>query len=156
MKKILCIVLAAALFGCLALPVAAEGIDLSALSWDELIALKAQINQELTTRDQWQEVEVPQGLWVVGEDIPEGMWTVKSGSKYTLLLTWGYALEEGKQSINWLQVPSEVASIHSQQRAENGELTEYTFEAKNGMYIEIEYTSAIFTPYTGKPDLGFK
>lgn len=156
MKRLFSAALAVALAGCLALPALSEGIDLSGLSWDELIALKAQINQELTTRDQWQEVEVPQGLWVVGEDIPEGMWTVKSGSKYTLLLTWGYALEEGKQSINWLQVPSEVASIHSQQRAENGELTEYTFEAKNGMYIEIEYTSAIFTPYTGKPDLGFK
>ena len=155
MKKILCIVLAAALFGCLATPALSEGIDLSGLSWDELIALKAQINQELTTRDQWQEVEVPQGLWVVGEDIPEGMWTVVCNAG-AAVVKWGYSLREGEQRVDVLKRPSDTASVFSAADAQPGARTQYTLEAKKGMYIEVGFTSVIFQPYTGKPDLGFK
>lgn len=155
MKRILAFLLVVALIGCVALPVAAEGIDLSGLSWDELIALKAQINQELTTRDQWQEVEVPQGLWVVGEDIPEGMWTIVCGSG-AAVVKWGYSLREGEQRVDVLKSPSDTASVFSATDAQPGVRTQYTLEAKKGMYIEVGFTSVIFQPYTGKPDLGFK
>ena len=40
--------------------------------------------------------------------------------------------------------------------AQPGVRTQYTLEAKKGMYIEVGFTSVIFQPYTGKPDLGFK
>ena len=155
MKKIICAILSAVLLCSLALPVAAEGIDLSALSWDELIALKAQINQELTTRDQWQEVEVPQGLWVVGEDIPEGMWTIVCNAG-AAVVKWGYSLREGEQRVDVLKSPSDTASVFSAADAQPGARTQYTLEAKKGMYIEVSFTSVIFQPYTGKPDLGFK
>nr|DAH41752.1 MAG TPA: hypothetical protein [Caudoviricetes sp.] len=155
MKKILCSILSTVLLCSLSTPVFSDGIDLSALSWDELIALKAQIDQELTTRDQWQEVEVPQGLWVVGEDIPEGMWTVVCGSG-AAVVKWGYSLREGEQRVDVLKSPSDTASVFSAADAQPGARTQYTLEAKKGMYIEIGFTSVIFQPYTGKPDLGFK
>ena len=39
-----------------------------------------------------------------------------------------------------------------------GYLTEYTFTVKDGDYIVINdaYNKAVFTPYAGKPSLGFK
>lgn len=155
MKRLFSAALAVVLAGCLALPALSEGIDLSGLGWDELIALKAQINQELTTRDQWQEVEVPQGLWVVGEDIPEGMWTIVCGSG-AAVVKWGYSLREGEQRVDVLKSPSDTASVFSAADAQPGARTQYTLEAKKGMYIEVGFTSVIFQPYTGKPDLGFK
>ena len=155
MKRFISVVLAVVLVGSLAAPVFSDGIDLSGLSWDELIALKAQINQELTTRDQWQEVEVPQGLWVVGEDIPEGMWTVVCNAG-AAVVKWGYSLREGEQRVDVLKSPSDTASVFSAADAQPGARTQYTLEAKKGMYIEVGFTSVIFQPYTGKPDLGFK
>lgn len=158
MKKILCIVLAAALIGCLALPVAAEGIDLSALSWDELIALKAEINKELTTRDEWQEVVVPQGVWVVGEDIPEGKWTVRCATQDVVQISWGDVLREDGHSISFSSSAYDIENVHDPDHkwTKDGDLLEYTFEAKAGFYVVIDYSSALFTPYTGKQSLGFK
>mgnify|MGYP006873269303 CR=1 FL=1 len=155
MKKILCIVLAAALIGCLALPVAAEGIDLSALSWDELIALKAEINKELTTRDEWQEVVVPQGVWVVGEDIPEGKWTVRCPAGPCTKIAWSYELADNGHSIK-ITLNCDSALIYNKKDADDGDMTQYTFDAKSGMYVCIDFSSAEFTPYTGKQSLGFK
>ena len=53
MKKFTCIVLLVVLMGCLVLPACAEGIDLSALTWEELLELKAAITREQLTRDEW-------------------------------------------------------------------------------------------------------
>lgn len=155
MKKILCSILSAVLLCSLSTPVFSDGIDLSSLSWDELIALKDQINQELTTRDQWQEVEVPQGLWVVGEDIPEGMWTIECTTG-AAVVKWGYSLRDGEQRVDVLKSPSDTASIFSAADAQPGARTQYSLDAKKGMYIEVGFTSVIFKPYTGKPNLGFK
>lgn len=158
MKRILAFILAAALIGCLALSVAAEGIDLSALSWDELIALKAEINKELTTRDEWQEVVVPQGVWVVGEDIPEGKWTVRCATKNLVQISWGDVLREDGHSISFHSSVHGLEGIHNpdDKWTQDGDLLEYTFEAKAGFYVVIDYSSALFTPYTGKQSLGFK
>ena len=37
-------------------------IDLSGMNYDELVALKDQINRAIWNSDDWQEVEVPQGV----------------------------------------------------------------------------------------------
>ena len=155
MKRFLAFALAAVLTGCLALPAAAVGTDLSALSWDELIALKAEINKELTTRDEWQEVVVPQGVWVVGEDIPEGKWTVQCAAGSFVKIAWSYALADNGHSIK-VTSNSDSALIYSKKDAGGGDMVQYTFDAKSGMYVCIDFSSAEFTPYTGKQSLGFK
>lgn len=155
MKRFCAAVSAVLLAACLVTPATAVGVDLSAMSWGELLELKAEINRELCSRDEWEQVEVPQGVWVVGEDIPEGMWTVTAGSGYALLLKWGYSLRENG-NVDWSKSPSNVENIYPANDAENGEMTQYSFEAKKGMHIQVEYATAIFTTYTGKPDLGFK
>ena len=71
MKRTLCIILAFVLVLTLA-PAAFADVDLSGMSFDELVALKDQINLALWNSADWQEVTVPQGVWQVGADIPAG------------------------------------------------------------------------------------
>ena len=80
MKKIYALILAAVIL--LAIPTVAFAtsgkldIDLSKLSYEELVELKDQINLAIWQSKEWEEVEVPQGIWEVGKDIPEGKWTI--------------------------------------------------------------------------------
>lgn len=154
MKKLLSMVLALILAGFLVLTACAESVDLSALTWEELLELKARITLEQLTRDEWQEVEVPQGVYVVGEDIPAGKWTVKCKKGNSCYFEYGEVLSDDGHSIksegtyDWVYLYKEAG--------EDGKQTEYTFEAKEGSYIVIERSPVTFTPFTGKPDLGFK
>lgn len=56
-----------------------DGIDLSAMSFDELLALRQQVNMAIWQSDGWQAVEVPAGMYQVGVDIPAGKWTITAG-----------------------------------------------------------------------------
>ena len=60
---------------------AAEDIDLSGLSFDQLIQLQSRITMEIMQRDEWQEVTVPAGVYVIGKDIPAGSWSVEMACK---------------------------------------------------------------------------
>lgn len=156
MKKLRMIAMTLVLALLLAAPAAATGIDLSALSWDELIALKAEIGKEQMSRDEWQEVEVPQGVWVVGEDIPAGKWTVRCTSGTYCRLAWGDTLDASGHDISYDSSERDTAWIYNPAKAHADDTKEYTFDAKDGMYVCIESAPAVFSPYAGKPDLGFK
>ena len=153
MKKLLACVLALILIGCAAL---AE-IDLSGMSYEELVALKDQINLAIWNSAEWQEVEVPTGVWVVGEDIPAGWWTVRPATENEYF---------------YVSVFDEINDTSSGPRPgcgfyENCEIsaegevfgtkipTEASIELKDGWYFKTT-GYAIFTTYSGKPDLGFK
>lgn len=158
MKKIACILLAMALMICLVLPVCAEEIDLSALTWEELLDLKARITMEQLTRDEWQEVEVPQGVWVVGEDIPAGKWTVRCSYGNSVTISWGQYLDADGHGIDYFRGTNDSKNIKNVNGRlyQEGDATEYTFDAIDGYYVVINFSSATFTPFTGKPDLWFK
>lgn len=158
MKKILAMVLAL----CLLAPCAfAQEIDLSGMSLAELTELRQRVQLAMFETDEWQEVTVPQGVWKVGKDIPAGTWTVKClpGTKDRIALTWGNALDESGQKIsidghsnyNYAYIYCETSRSYNY-----GDRLEYTFTCKEGDYIIIQDTAAVFTPYHGKPDLGFK
>lgn len=55
----------------------ADPVDLSGLSFDELVALRDQINLAIWNSQEWQEVTVPAGIWQVGKDIPAGHWSIR-------------------------------------------------------------------------------
>lgn len=157
MKKLVCTLLSLVLLCCLALPVCAEKINLSALTWEELLDLKAQITMEQLTRDEWQEVEVPQGVYKVGEDIPAGKWTIRCKTGSMLLFAWSAELDESGQDIDYYVVHDTAYLRNPDDKFyEDGDNIEYTFDAIDGHYIVIEEAPATFTPFTGKPDLGFK
>ena len=154
MKKLICALLAVVLAGCLILPACAEGIDLSALTWEELLELKAQITMEQLSRDEWEEVEVHQGVYKVGEDIPAGKWTITCKTGYSCYFEFGEHLDDDGHSVSWSGT-HDLVYVYKD-AGSDGKQTEYTFDAVDGYYIVIDHAPATFTPFTGKRDLGFK
>lgn len=135
----------------------AEGIDLSGMSFDELVALKEQINLAIWNSEDWQEVEVPQGVYVIGEDIPAGKWTIKAVEGITARIYWGDTLNESGVELAYGDIYV-FESVLSKEYPyyEVGDPTEVTWEMKEGQYFIVEEGIALFMPYAGKPDLGFK
>ena len=146
------------------LSIAFADIDISGLSYEELVELKDKINLAIWNSKEWKEVEVPQGDWIVGEDIPVGKWTVKCADvnrTKTMLskceIEWGFMSSKGY--LNTYSEGSGEVSIYNpnNQNYDNGRLIEHTLDLKEGMIVRIDdaYAPAIFTPYAGKPSLGF-
>lgn len=136
---------------------ATGGLD--GLAYNDLLALKSQINLAMWRSDEWQEVTVPQGTWKVGEDIPAGHWTVKCTDTVTYsTVSWGERLDENGQDISYLGRSSTHNSIYNPKHYENRDRypVEYSFEVVNGDYIQIDNGSVVFMPYVGKPSFGFK
>lgn len=164
MKKVLCVL---AVFLCILTTAAAE-VDLSGMSYDELVALKDQINKAIWESQEWQEVTVPQGVWQVGKDIPAGKWVIKCADvdrsnvfMSNCQIEWGNKLADNGKAISWSsdrwQAMILIYNPNSEEYDE-GLATEYEWDAKDGDYIVINhmYAPAVFTPYSGKPSLGFK
>ena len=157
MKKLVALLLAIVLSAGIAL---AEGIDLSGMSYDELVALKDRINIAMWQSDEWQEVTVPQGVWKVGEDIPAGHWTVSPLSNFHVYISVGKKLNDEKTDIDvWnsnYYIHESIMSEKSKYFDENKDKPSCNLELENGMYVVIDDGSVVFTPYQGKPSLGFK
>ncbi len=137
----------------------ADTIDLSGMTYEELVSLKEKINLAIWESQEWQEVTVPQGVWKVGEDIPAGHWTIKAAGGMFTFITIGTILDETKRDISYdgIRIAERIDFPYSTYDYDPMEsLTEADFELQDGMYIVIDYASAIFTPYAGKPSLGFK
>lgn len=133
-------------------------IDLTGMTYDELVALKDQINLAIWASEEWQEVEVPQGIWVVGEDIPVGRWTIRAADGITVYIKWGDTLDASGADISYshnLYIDEFLYST-TYKNYEKGDSTEVTWELKEGQYILVDDGIVTFTPYSGKPSLGFK
>lgn len=154
MKKLVCLILALFMFPMIAF---AE-VDLSGMSYDELVALKDKINLAIWNSKEWQEVTVPQGTWEVGKDIPAGSWTVRCAIAYFGMISIGEKLDESGTGIDYhSRIGSEVITSPDYKLYQKGkDVPEYSFTVKDGDYIVIMECDMTFTPYTGKPDLGFK
>lgn len=155
MKRIVALLLVLFLFA----PVAFAEISLEGLTYAELVALKDRINLAIWKSDEWQEITVPQGVWKVGEDIPAGIWTVKCAESWLYaFVCWGEYLTENGERISGKGRNSYrgVYNPNHKYYSEGDGAIEYTFEVYAGEYIVIIDGSVVFTPYAGKPSLGFK
>lgn len=132
--------------------------DLSGLTFEELVDLRDQINLAIWNSQEWQEVEVPKGVWIVGKDIPAGKWTIKAASGMTAYVYWGDTLDEAGTGISYSSRIFEYENLYSVSHRfyEKGYATEVTWNLRNGQYFIVESGIALFTPYVGKPSLGFK
>ena len=133
--------------------------DISGLSYDELVALKDQINLAMWNSETWQEVKVPIGVWVVGEDIPLGHWSMSlpadSTRKWVSLTYCDLLNEAGTDAGN--QFYCKIYSYNTIGSPDNENYPQkIDIDLKPGTYIIIEHGPVLFTPYSGKPDLGFK
>lgn len=137
----------------------AETFDLSNLSYTELVALKDQINLAIWKSKEWQEVTVPQGVWLVGEDIPAGHWTIKTKANNANIVLCTALDDTGKNVDVWKSdfYHSEyISSPDYKYFDRNSDKAEIDLDLKAGTYVIIDMGSVIFTPYAGKPSLGFK
>lgn len=74
MKRIIIL----ALIVLMAIPAAAEDLDLAKLSYADLAALGKKCQDEMITRPEWKQAKVPQGIYLIGEDIPAGKYTISA------------------------------------------------------------------------------
>lgn len=131
-KKILVALMVA---GMMAMPVMAS-VDLSGMSFEELLELQKEVNMAIWESDGWQEVEVPVGVYQVGKEIPAGDWTLAPAKS-----TANFASYESNNS-------GDLKGLIM-----NGSLTEKDGdEAKVSLYegnwIEISINNMVFKPYT--------
>lgn len=162
MKKLLAIVLIIAML----IPAACAEmgfsdlitLDLSNLTLEQLILLREKIELTMWGTDDWQAVVVPQGVYQIGVDIPAGKWTISATEGNKCGISIGNSLKP-KGDVAFTGDLSTYESVKSKgwySYTENVDLTSMDFELAEGYYIQIDYGSAIFTPYAGKPALGFK
>jgi hypothetical protein len=74
MKKIVAFLLVA-LMACTAFP--ALAVDISRMSFDELVELRAQVDAAIIATGEADWFTVPQGSYLVGEQLPAGNYTVE-------------------------------------------------------------------------------
>lgn len=75
MKRLLSVLLIIGiLFSC----AFAEGVDLSYLSFAQLLQMQQIINEEIVRRPEWKKTTVPVGVWTVGVDIPAGSYSISA------------------------------------------------------------------------------
>ena len=130
-------------------------IDLSGMSFDELVALKDKINLAIWNCQEWQEVDVPQGVWKVGEDIPAGKWTITAKPKSSVMVSIGDNTVYDGTTVAAFVFEAIYAPDHDS-FDENKNMTSWTVELEDGQYVGIENGISVFAPFSGKPSLGFK
>ena len=153
MKKLLTFLLAFLMIS----PAIAENIDLSSLTYAELVALKDRINLAMWQSEEWQEVTVPEGIWRIGEDIPAGHWTITVKGRGSANITYGNKLDRtGKQiSFDSGVFFYKVVNGPDNWSFREGDVNYIDIDLIYGYYIDVS-GGVVFTPYAGKPSLGFK
>ena len=142
MKRLFIVLLALLLLCSSAL---AGSIDLTGMSFDDLIALRGQVDLALWNSQEWKKVTVPEGIYLVGVDIPAGDWQIESILGEQSSVSYfekmnQYGTEADKDAYYFwdrvINIPSyEVKSIH--------------LNLVDGMYVGISLAPVVFTPYTG-------
>jgi hypothetical protein len=157
MKRLISVVLLLIMVSC----ACAEDIDLSGLSYAELVALKDRITLAMWKSEEWQEVTVPIGLYIVGIDIPAGHWSIKT-NQANCTVKVSDKVEKSQKAVDYSYngfyydqiIHDKIA--YGKYFEEGKDIEEIDVILYDGLYVEIEWGAAIFTPYTGKPSLGFK
>ncbi len=155
MKKVFTLLLCVVLLGSVSAVAFAE-VDLNSMSYDELVALKDKINLAIWNSEEWEEVEVPHGVWYVGADIPAGKWTVTAGDGCNLRFDLGKELDATGTELTNIDNWWRLISATNRGFNPSSDVESVTVDLAEGTIVIIDKGSVIFTPYSGKPSLGFK
>ena len=153
-KKAWLLTLVVILFSCCTL--AEVNVDLSELSFEELIDLREAINLALWNTEEWQEVIVPKGVYEIGVDIPAGTWSITAYDGQMIIVTLGNSYDNDKRQMSDYVEMESVYSPNAKTYDEGTDITRIDLELHEGQYLDIKMASAVFTPFIGKQDLGFK
>ncbi len=111
----------------------AETINLSNLSYNELLELRQQVDFAIAQTREWKQVIVSPGEYIVGIDIPAGSYTVDLCG-----------------SLANIEVYSDGKRIHGHCLTKSDRVGKLPLQ--DGQIVRIEYGDMLFTPYKG---LGF-
>ena len=128
------------------------------LTFEQLIQAQELIAQEMTTRPEWREVTVPQGVWEVGKDIPAGHWRITAYPETYARVKIGDILTQSLQDISFNSkffLNESIVSPSYRNYHENVDKTSLDVDLYAGLYVIVDSASVVFTPYTGKTPLGF-
>ena len=147
MKKLIIIILAMTLV----MPVAVHADNnLSDMSIADLDHLLKSVQEEILTKSEWTEVELPVGFYVVGEDIPEGHWT-RTTQDWALAEYFSKTDETGKNADILNGAYYSVALGAPGNMMESVYNTRETdIELKAGFYFTVSFNPVVFKPYTGR------
>ena len=127
-------------------------IDISGLSFNELLKLRDRCQVAMMETDEWQEVDVPQGTYKIGTDIPAGKWSIKiSPDAWSMWCGITYCskldstgLEGDRSGMKYLY--QQLAKDSSEYPAPE----QLDINIERGYYLIIKNADVVFTPYAGK------
>lgn len=130
---------------------------LKKMSLEDLILIKEDINELISESEEWQEVTVPEGVWEIGKDIPARHWSIRaSGQKDYLYVSYFDILNDiGKGPGFGAQLFQQDIASAGFQYDGNKFAESVDIDMKSGWYFK-NTGEVIFSPFIGKPDLGFK
>lgn len=126
--------------------IASADVDLSGMTFEELLELQQKVNDALFSSDEWIEVEVPLGVWDIGKDIPAGRYELSASPKagsYRMPYVSYYLERHENGSPN---------KLRGSYRIEEGNTL--VIDLYEGNVIKIEDRSVIFRKYV--PSFSFK
>lgn len=118
-------------------------IDLSGMSFEELLDLRNAVDKAIWASDGWQEVEVPAGAYVIGEDIPAGKWNISAKGIIGTMTLYPDKSDYDNQTYNFI-------TMQMLQQDDT-----YNLTVSEGQCVVLDSSTFIFKPYTGA-GLGFK
>ena len=151
MKKLFAMVLVFAMVFTVS-ATAEENNEFMGLSYIELMGKLGKVQRALWACDEWTSVDVPAGVYKIGEDIPAGHWTI-TAAKHDDFYNIGYGTklnitETGLDSdsiVDWWNISSDYSDTL---------LHRLDIVLSEGYYLELGHTS-VFKPYSGKPNPQF-
>lgn len=152
MKKLFSLLMVFVLL--LQIPIVMAEVDISGLSYEELVSLVNEAQLQMMKTEKWQEVEVPAGTYLIGRDIPAGHWTIKVVPAFgkSIDLYWSDVVNENGQGVprrgGSFYTTEEIVSENFVFGAE-GRVQSVSWELRDGHYLCIDGGSAIFTPFAG-------
>ena len=123
-------------------------VDLSGMSYDELVSLSKQVGMAIMQSDEFDSVTVPKGIWEVGVDIPEGTWIITPANQMCIIV-YGKSIDESGNDMNQFDSGNSGVDLYNSNDS-------WRFTAKAGNYVCVKIGSAVFTSDTGLTGLGFK
>lgn len=123
-------------------------VDLSGMSYDELVTLSKQVGMAIMQSEDFDSVTVPKGVWEVGVDIPEGTWIITPANQMCIIV-YGKSIDDTGNDMNQFASGNSSADLYNSNDS-------WKITAKSGNYICVKIGPAVFTTDTGSTGLGFK
>ena len=111
-----------------------SGVDISGLTYDQLLALQKEVQAALWASPEWKEIRVPAGVYRIGEEIPAGRYAI-TAEKFG----WLYL---GNLNRDKTAVDDSAFADFNQALIDDGETVTWTLP--EGKYLQLEIP-AVFT-----------